>query len=89
MEQHKGVESTFRQSLAETVARREYVRVHYYSELHELLKVTSVLKSLEESNGKSLLVLASGEEIPLSNLVRVGNMLAPGHDEDDFYSCDC
>ena len=63
--------------------------MHYYTDLHELLKVTSVVKSLETKEGEEYLVLANGQEIPVNMLVRVGDKVAPGHDVDDAYSCDC
>lgn len=88
-DQNKSVEQDFGSFLAETVQKKEYVKVHYYSELHELLKITSVAKRLEERKGKVFLTLASGEAIPVDQLVRVGSRLAPGHEEDDFYSCSC
>lgn len=89
MEKTETSERTFLSYLAETAAKKEYVKVHYYSELHELLKITGVVKSLEEQEGKPRLLLAGGEAIPVEKLVRVGSRLAPGHDEDDFYSCGC
>lgn len=75
--------------LSHTARQQAYVRVHYYSEYHELLKTTSVVKSLQQKGGQPQLVLASGEEIPVERLLRVGNTIAPGHQADDFYSCDC
>lgn len=89
MEQTKIIDNSFHEYLAETAAKKSYVRVHYYSDLQELLKVTSVVKGLENKGAQVHLLLASGEEIPLNKLLRVGDKIAPGHDEDDAYSCDC
>jgi Rho-binding antiterminator len=87
--QEQSIENDFHKHLEETAANRQYVRVHYYSDLQELLRTTQVVKNIAERNGEEYLMLANGEEIPLNKLVRVGNRLAPGHDTDDAYSCDC
>ena len=89
MEQTNITDNNFHQYLEETAAKKSYVRVHYYSDLQELLKVTSVVKKLENRGGQDYLLLASGEEIPLQKLLRVGDIIAPGHDQDDAYSCSC
>ena len=89
MEIKHTLDHDFRRLLEEVVNARRYVKVHYYSELHELLKVSSVAKELVKREDKEYLLLASGEEIPTDQLVKVGNTPAPGHDEDDFYNCAC
>ncbi len=88
-DQHQAIEPGFRQLLEETVRQQLYVKVHYHSQLHELLKVSSVAKRLEVRNEEEYLVLASGEEIPVAQLVKLGDTPAPGHDQDDFYNCAC
>lgn len=89
MNQHTIIEDNFRKHLEATAAQKSFVRVHYYSNLQELLKTTQVVKSIADRNGEEHLLLANGVEVPLNKLVRVGSMLAPGHDTDDAYSCDC
>ncbi|AHM60314.1 hypothetical protein D770_10285 [Flammeovirgaceae bacterium 311] len=89
MNQDTMINSNFYKHLEETAAQKSFVRVHYYSDLQELLKTTQVVKSIADRNGEEHLVLANGVEVPLNKLVRVGNMVAPGHDTDDAYSCDC
>ena len=89
MNDTKAINNNFHKHLADTAAQKSFVKVHYYSDIHELLKVTSVVKGLENRNGQEYLLLASGEEIPTNQLLRVGDQIAPGHDTDDAYSCSC
>lgn len=89
IEQNRAVRNNFSILLQEVVHKKAYVKVQYYSELHELLKVTSVAKSIEHRNGLDYLLLASGEEIPVAQLVKIADTAAPGHDADDFYNCAC
>lgn len=85
----KQATTSFQELLQEVAAKNLFVKVQYYSELHELLKVTSVVKGLETRPDAEYLLLASGEEIPVAQLVKIGNTPAPGHDADDFYNCAC
>jgi hypothetical protein len=81
--------SHFSSLLQEVAAKHLYVKIHYYSDLHELLKVTSVVKGLENKEGIEHLLLANGDSISVNRLVKIGDTPAPGHDADDFYNCAC
>lgn len=69
------------------MAKRPFIRIQYYSDIREFFTVTAVPKELFERNGEPYLRLATGEEIRLDRLVRVGNTPAPGY-SDDFFKCD-
>lgn len=87
--QSTNTSNNFSALLHEVVAKHHYVKIHYYSEWHELLKVNSVIKGLETSEGTEYLLLANGDKIPVAQLVKIGDTPAPGHDADDFYNCAC
>ncbi|MFT2008026.1 hypothetical protein ACMA1I_05065 [Pontibacter sp. 13R65] len=80
-------EQEFREVLQEMVQQKVYVRVQYHSEIGEFLAARALLKELKTTDGGENLILATGEEIPLSRLVRVGDKPAPGYDT-EYFKCD-
>ncbi|GAA4438738.1 hypothetical protein GCM10023188_34520 [Pontibacter saemangeumensis] len=88
MEQaYKQVDRDFVAVLADLVAKQPFIRIQYYSEIREFINVTAVPKELIEKNGEEYLRLATGEEIRLDRLVRIGDHRAPGYSE-DYFKCD-
>lgn len=83
----KPVEPGFWALLEDLVAKRPFIRIQYYSDIREFLSVTAVPKKLFERNGEPYLRLATGEEIRLDRLVRLGDKPAPGYGE-DYFKCD-
>ncbi|TXK50492.1 hypothetical protein FVR03_04735 [Pontibacter qinzhouensis] len=77
----------FRTALEELVRQKVYVRVQYHSEIGEFMNVRALLKQLTTTAGVDYLELATGETIPLSKLVRVGDTPAPGYDT-EYFKCD-
>ena len=88
MEQtYKQVDRDFVALLADLVAKQPFIRIQYYSEIREFINVTAVPKELFEKNGEEYLRLATGEEIRLDRLVRIGDKPAPGYSE-EYFKCD-
>ncbi|RRB07289.1 hypothetical protein [Larkinella rosea] len=71
--------------LQSLIALRKYVKLFYYTELNELLSVTSILTKLATGPDGNVVELASGEVIPVARLVNVDGVYAPGHE--DYEDC--
>ncbi|PRY08840.1 Rho-binding antiterminator [Pontibacter ummariensis] len=84
---YKPVENSFYELLQDLTSKKAYIRVQYYTDLHELINVTTVTKELIEKEGAEYLLLATGKEVRLDRLVRVGDNPAPGYDE-AYFKCD-
>lgn len=88
MEQaYKSVDSDFRIVLEQLIDKRPFIRIQYYSDIREFLNITAMPKELFEKDGAEYLRLATGEEIRLDRLVRLGENPAPGYSE-DYFKCD-
>ena len=77
----------YRALLEELVEQHAYMRVQYYSEINEFFSVKGLMKAIVTKAGQDYLVLATGLEIPISQIVRVGDKPAPGYDT-DYFKCD-
>lgn len=71
--------------LRSLIAIRKYVKIFYYTDLNELLSVTSILTELRNGPDGDSVVLASGEVIPVAKLVNVNAVYAPG--QEDYADC--
>ncbi|MBL6445163.1 hypothetical protein JMN32_02510 [Fulvivirga sp. 29W222] len=80
---------SFYEFVQEKVKSRTYVKVQYFTDIHEFLTVTAVAKELKNGDGMELLVLASGEEVRFDRLVRVDKMVAPKYKDIMDFTCDC
>ncbi|MCJ8165885.1 hypothetical protein MKJ04_13620 [Pontibacter sp. E15-1] len=88
MEQaYKPVENGFREYLQEVVTNRPFIRVQYITDIREFATTTAVPTELIETDGAAYLLLATGEEIRLDRLVRIGDTPAPGYSA-DYFKCD-
>lgn len=83
--------ASFAPYLTALVAHRQYVKVQYFTELHELITRNALIVKLETASGCPVAVLASGEPIPLSRLVSAGGQFSPGYEDYAPYceTCDC
>ncbi|WP_460639676.1 hypothetical protein [Larkinella harenae] len=78
--EHVLMKSEYTTFLTDLVQHRYYVKVQYFSELHELITVNALLAGLDSRGHDSVVVLSSGEQIPLSKLVSVGERFAPQYE---------
>jgi hypothetical protein len=58
--------------LNELVSGRNYVKVQFFTELHELITTDALLTTLTKQGDESVSVLLSGEQIPVFRLVSAG-----------------
>jgi Rho-binding antiterminator len=82
------VACSFYDVLQEAVTRRLYSKIQYYTEIHEFLTVSAVIKNMYTKDGEEFVQLNTGETIRLDRIVRINDTLAPGQNVDDF-TCDC
>ncbi|WP_128543846.1 hypothetical protein [Larkinella soli] len=75
----------FTEMLKSLSALRKYVKIFYFSDLHELFSVTSLIKTYHEDAQGDSISLASGETIPVSRLVNVDGVYPP--DKEDYAEC--
>ena len=85
---YQPVACSFYDVLQEAVTRRLYSKIQYYTEIHEFITVSAVIKDLYTKNGEEFIALNTGEVIRLDRIVRINDQLAPGQNVDDF-TCDC
>ncbi len=78
----------FRTHLRDLLEGRKSVRIQYFTEINEFISTTAIIKKLFDREGVEHVSLSSGEEVPLSKLVRAGDMPAPGYGK-DYFACDC
>lgn len=89
MELIKDKEKAFREYLLAVVKNRRYVKVQYFTDLHEFITTMAVAKSLYKSGDGESMLLGSGEMIPVDRIVRINEQVAPGYQEIMDFTCDC
>ncbi len=83
------IDGTFRDHLKAAATRKRYVSLHYFTELHEYMRVMVVVLDIVTKNQMEFLALSNGEEIRLDQIVRIDALTAPRFAHFDDYSCDC
>lgn len=85
----KDAQQTWRDTIVAAVKEKRYVKVQYFSDIHEFLTLTAVVKHMIKSREEEILILASGEEIPVDRIVRLDEEVAPQYDNIMDFTCDC
>jgi len=67
----------------------KFVRLDYFTDLHEFIRTDALTKSITTRDGIDHLDLATGEQIPLSDVIRIDGHLSPNYPGYDDYSCSC
>ena len=67
----------------------KFVRLHYFTDLREFIKTDAMTKAITAVNGVDHLELATGEQIPLGQVIRIDGHLSPRYPGYDDYSCAC
>lgn len=83
--------TAYRTYLKSLVKRRSYVKVQYFTELHALITLNALVVSLSIEGNDQIVVLSTGDRIPLPNLVSAGEEFAPDYKGYAPYceTCDC
>lgn len=67
----------------------KFVRLHYFTDLREFIKTDALTKAITLIDGVDHLELATGEQIPLDQVIRIDGHLSPNYPGYDDYSCAC
>jgi Rho-binding antiterminator len=87
-ESYQPIPAIFRAEIQDFLARRKYIRIHYFNPIHEYISTTAIIKELFEEENGEYIRLSTGEEVRLDWIVRLDGQAAPGYDIQDF-TCDC
>lgn len=81
----------FRRYLSTLMTERRYVKIQYFTDLHELVTINALLRTLPGGDAVSHLTLSTGETVVLDRLVSADGYFAPGYDGYQLYcdTCDC
>ncbi|GAB3986189.1 hypothetical protein GCM10028807_03070 [Spirosoma daeguense] len=83
--------SSFTTYLTALIEQRKYVKIQYFTELHELITLNALIKYMGKERNNPVAVLSSGEKIPLNKLVSAGGEFSPNYEGYAPYceTCDC
>jgi Rho-binding antiterminator len=87
-ETYQPIPAGFRAEIQDYLARRKYIRIHYFNTYHEYISTTAIIKELFEQDGGEYIGLSTGEQVRLDWIVRLDGKAAPGYHIEDF-TCDC
>jgi Rho-binding antiterminator len=83
--------ASFSDYLATLIQQRQYVKVQYFTEFHELVTLHALVVRLAGEGDTLTVTLSSGEVIPMNKFVSAGGQFAPTYDGYAPYceTCDC
>lgn len=84
---YKPLDPAFYELVKGMVRERAGIRIQFYTAIHEFITIHATLKETVKKEDGEYLVLTTGEEIRLDRIVRLGDMPAPGYDE-NYFGCD-
>lgn len=87
-ETYQAIPAAFRAEIQDYLARKKYIRIHYFNTYHEYIFTTAIIKELYCQDEGEYIQLSTGEEVRLDWIVRLDGKPAPGYDISDF-TCDC
>ncbi len=88
MTDYKPIDCSFYDHLEVAATMKKYSRIHYFSEIHELLKIDAIIRDFFVKDGAEFMQLNTGEQIRLDRIVGINGVYAPGSGFDDL-SCEC
>lgn len=74
----------FRVVINNLIKNKEYLLINYKSDIGEYLGTTAIISNMDDIK----IMTNTGIEIPLKDIVRVGEHTAPGYQVND-YRCGC
>jgi Rho-binding antiterminator len=87
-ETYQPIPASFRAEIQDYLARRKYIRIHYFNPIHEYIFTTAIIKKMYHQDDGEYIGLSTGEALRLDWIVRLDGKPAPGYDIEDF-TCDC
>lgn len=83
------IDQKFRSILEDAASRKRYVKLQYFTDIHEFISVMAVVKDLLKHKDEEYLLLHTEEEIRLDKIVRIDGQVAPGYADTHDFTCDC
>lgn len=87
--QKKTQQSDYEQYLQKSIEEKRYVKLQYFTDIHEFITVMSVTTEILDKENTSFLILNTGEEIPLDKIVKIDQIYSPKYAHIADYTCDC
>jgi Rho-binding antiterminator len=81
--------TAFEQYLEESIQQKKYVKLQYFTYIHEFITVMTIIKENQKNDHGNSISTSSGEEVPLENVVKIDGIYAPKYAHIDDISCDC
>lgn len=68
---------------------KEYCKIQYFTDLRELITVTSVIRDIYTQKGEEFMLLLTGEVIRLDKIIAIAGQMSPNYDGLIDFTCDC
>ncbi|GJM28154.1 MAG: hypothetical protein DHS20C17_07890 [Cyclobacteriaceae bacterium] len=88
MKTYQPIDCNFYDHLEAFATRRKYVRIQFFSDIHEFQTTDAIIKDLYIRDGYEFMLLSDGMEVRLDRLVSVAGIFVPGRGFDGI-SCEC
>jgi len=81
----------FENYLDNSILERRYIKLQYFTDIHEFITISTIALSISENATKheKMVNFNTGEQIPLSQIVRIDDVYAAKYAHIDDFSCDC
>jgi Rho-binding antiterminator len=81
--------SVFDELLTGSIQTGKYVKIQYFTELHEFITINSLIKCPQNLPEDSILIVMNEEIVKLANLVSINGIYAPQYAYIEDFTCDC
>jgi Rho-binding antiterminator len=88
-EVYKPIDCGFHDWMEAVAVQKKYVKVQYFTEIHELITLHTLIKDWVNEFGVEYMLLAGGEKIRMDRIMSIDGKFSPRYTEYDDYSCDC
>ena len=88
MSQYQPIDCNYYDLLEALATKRQYIRIHYFSEYHEFCTSDAIIKNLYIKEGYEYMLLSDGTEVRLDRLISTDGKFVPGKGFDGI-SCEC
>jgi Rho-binding antiterminator len=88
MQSYTPIDCNFYDKLEAFATRKRFIRIQYFTLIHEFQTVDAIIKDFYIKNGYEYMQLNNGVEIRLDLLISADNQFVPGKGFDGI-SCEC
>lgn len=83
------IASDFDQYLNDSIQEKKYVRLQYYTDIHEFMSISCIIEEMTSEQEEYTLKVNTGEIVLLNNVVRIDTYYAPKYAHLKDLTCDC